>query len=436
MPSKRFRLVGALFGALLLPVVVFVAAIRRASVDRRTLIWGPAPILNNKYWSSAVRRLGFRSMTHMETYYERINERTDFDAYFDDLIPTWLRPRRLRQLMAPYFALAYWLTHASVVHIPYSGGPLGRTAFWRLEAILFRWFRVRVVVLAYGSDFYRYSRVDDLSLRHALLMSYPDAGRRESAIAKHVDYWERRGDVVIPGLCVEGAARWDVLTPQAVCIDEQAWSARDVYSSHDGRNGPVIVVHAPNHRGFKGSEFVIHAVEKLRGEGLDVRLLLLEGVPNTEVRERLLSADILVEQLIATGYALSGEEGMATGLPVIANLAREERTRVFRRYSFLDECPVLSATPENAAEALRLLVTSPELRRELGQAGRQYVVRYHSQEAAGRLFAAIYRYLLEGKDVDLLTLFHPLMRSPDFAPIQHPLVENRWPGTTPDHSSR
>jgi glycosyltransferase involved in cell wall biosynthesis len=139
--------------------------------------------------------------------------------------------------------------------------------------------------------------------------------------------------------------------------------------------------------------------------------------------------DILAEQFIVTCFGLSAIEGMASGLPVMANLENEAYTRVFRRYAFLNECPVLSSSPENLKGNLRLLVTRPELRRELGQAGRKYVEKYHSYETAQYLFGSIYDRILHGKEVDLINLFHPLTSAYCRAKpmIQHPLIENRIP---------
>jgi glycosyltransferase involved in cell wall biosynthesis len=191
----------------------------------------------------------------------------------------------------------------------------------------------------------------------------------------------------------------------------------------------VSVVHTPNHRGFKGTEFLLRAVEELKNEGLQIDLRLLERVPNAEVRRIVAETDILAEQFIATAYAMSGMEGMACGLPVMANLDSEYYTQVFRRYSFLNECPILSTTPETLRDNLRLLVNQPALREQLGRAGREYVEKYHSFEAARYLFGKIYDRILHGKEVDLIGLFHPL--TSEFArtrpPVQHPLVNGALP---------
>ena len=205
------------------------------------------------------------------------------------------------------------------------------------------------------------------------------------------------------------------------------------YSNSDGVNGPVKIIHTPNHTDFKGTEFLIDAVKKLKQEGLLVELILLEKVPNEKVRETMQTVDILAEQFIFTGYALSGVEGMASGLPVLANLDHEAYTTVFRRYAFLNECPILSSSPETLIDNLRILVRNPSLRTELGHAGRKYVEKYHSSDTMHYLFGSIYDKILYGKDVDLINLFHPLKsdynkRKPY---VQHPLVNSKLPNDYP-----
>jgi hypothetical protein len=391
-------------------------------------VWGPIPILSNRYWSLAMRESGWKSITLMEGVYP-INARSDFDLYAEDLVPKWLRRMRLGRVLAVAAALLWVTRNARVVHIPFTGGILGRTRWWRLEAGLLRRKGIRTIVMPYGGDAYLYSRVIDTSLRFALQMSYPAEARREREIAERVDYWTRRADVMITGTMIDGLGRTDVINVQPCCIDIRAWPAKSTYSAHDGRSGTVRVLHTPNHRGFKGTEFLQHSVEELQREGLRVELVLLERVPNEEVRETMQDVDILAEQFIASVYGLSGIEGMASGLPVLVSLASEPHTRPFRRYSYLNECPAVSTSPETITTNLRRLVTDPALREELGRAGRRYVEKYHSFSTAQYMFSAIYRKILEGEDIDLLRLFHPIGSEYVTATprIQHPLIENRLP---------
>jgi glycosyltransferase involved in cell wall biosynthesis len=141
-----------------------------------------------------------------------------------------------------------------------------------------------------------------------------------------------------------------------------------------------VVLHAPNHRAIKGTEHLLAAIRDLQAEGLRIRLELLEKRSNEEVRETMRSSDIVVEQLIA-GYALFGIEGMAAGKPVLSNLSWVPPEM---RNEPLEECPIVDAGEATLRENLRALAEDPARRRALGQAGREFVMRYHSLEAMGR----------------------------------------------------
>jgi hypothetical protein len=370
----------------------------------------------------------------MTSFYSAINKRDDFDVYVTDTLPSPLNKGPLFGLIKNYLAFAYSIRNFDVFHIPFTGGLLGLTPLRAMEPFLMRLARKKTIIIGYGADFYVYSSVMDPSLRHALLQSYPSAARQERRIRAAVERWSRSADIVIGYIMLDGLGRWDVLTVNPFAVDTTTWKLKKQYSDADGTNGVVRVIHTPNHRGFKGSEFVVDVIQQLRSEGLLVELLLLEKKSNEEVRQIMQeSADILVEQLIYSGYALSGIEGMACGLPVLANLSDETYTRVFRRYAYLNECPILSTTPENLVDHLRTLIRRPQLRKALGLAGRAYVEKYHSYDFAQYLFGSIYKRIIEAEPIDLMNLFHPLKsdyvrRAPA---IRHPLIENRLPPDYP-----
>ena len=194
----------------------------------------------------------------------------------------------------------------------------------------------------------------------------------------------------------------------------------------------VTIVHSPNHRGFKGTEFITNAINDLKGEGLKINYILLEKVSNEEVWHLLTSeADILVEQIIFTGYAMSGLEGMASGIPVLSNLDNNNIVALFRRYSYLNECPIVSTTPESVKGNLRRLITNPGLRKQLGKANRAYLEKYHSYAAFVALFGEIERKVWNNDPKnDAMNFYKPTNMDSynNKQPIvRHPLQKNRLP---------
>jgi glycosyltransferase involved in cell wall biosynthesis len=389
-------------GLIALPLLAVVASLPRR--DRRSLVWGPVPLTNVKYWSAALRRAGWDSVTFVDEVYP-MHRREDFDHYFEDLIPAGTHPL-LRKLIEPYVACAWLLRRASVSHITFLGGTLWSTPYWRAEAWLYRRAGIRSVILPFGGDVLMYSRVADPMIRNALMTSYPDLGRKDRETADRVEFWCREADVIVMGFTADGVPRWDVPVGNMICIDLDEWRPRPREAVR--APGPVRVLHAPNHRGAKGTNYIVDAVAQLEAEGLEVELVLVENRPNAEIRSLMQEIDILADQLMLPGYGLAAIEGMASGLPVMANVEADPgQARLFRHRSFLSECPIVSTSPETVVERLRELVADAGLREEIGAASRVYVERYHSYEMAKYLFESIYSKVLDGKDVDLINLFDP-----------------------------
>lgn len=410
---------------IVLPALVVAAVVARwrgrSPVPR--LVWGSVPVINNSYWSRAIREDGFPSETFMMSVYF-INEREDWDRVLDEEW-TWC-PRALKT----YLAFGQSLVHYDIFFISFAGFFIGQSPIARLQHLLFRLARKKVVVLPYGADAYVYRRIRSTALAHALLTSYPKLATEQRRIAADVDYWVRWADCVISGyMGPDGFGRWDVLIPSPSFLDLDAWERRRGYSAADGTAAEVVVVHAPNHRGFKGTEFVLSAIDRLKNEGIKIRLVLLERVKNSEVRRILLEeADILVEQLVFHGHGMNGVEGMAAGLPTISNLDNDEYILPLRRWSYFNECPLVSATPETVYGTLRRLVTDPVLRQEIGEAARAYAVKYHGLDSSRYLFRHVVDYVTGQRDT-IMNLYHPLLgeyprRS---AAVVSPLVRGRVP---------
>jgi glycosyltransferase involved in cell wall biosynthesis len=89
---------------------------------------------------------------------------------------------------------------------------------------------------------------------------------------------------------------------------------------------------------------------------------------------------------------------MMLGKPVMCYLRPEwlEQMRAeIPRY--VDELPVVSATPETVHDVLVDLIEHPEKRAEIGRRGREFAVKWHSAQAAANRFDRIYSGLLEGR---------------------------------------
>ena len=408
-------------------VLIFFSCVGRTRMKKK-FIFGSTPLINNKYWAKAICP-SYESMTIMKTFYN-INNKKDFDYYFIDFVPKILR--KFKFFDGRYFAFIYVILNARVLHTSFDGFALSGYLLEKIELILLRGAKVKIIILPYGGDVYIYSAINDLTLRNVLIASYPkNNGGEEKTIAR-VKRGLKYCDIFLSGAQYDGIHHWSTAPFNMLSIDVDRIEIKDIKNCHENIlavNEEVIIVHAPNHRMLKGTEFLIDAVKSLKKEGYKIDFIILERMENNDVLKTIRSADIFVDQLVMGYYGLAAIEGMASGVPVICNLENREITNVFRRYSFLNECPIVSATPETIADTLRVLITHAKLREELGRAGRHYVEKYHSYKTAQYMFGAIYDKIIHNKDVDLMNLFHPLLSAYNCATpcIQHPLKNNKLP---------
>ncbi len=391
-------------------------ASRRATVRLRRggakprLVYGPVPIISIKYMREAVSRLGYEARTFVDEVY-RINARGDYDYHVEDFFGRGAGAGRARHLfltlLAPYLVFLWLLPRFDVFHFFFDGGFLRRTPLRFFEVQLLHLAGKRVVVMPYGSDVMDLIHWRSLLFRHGILAHYPATAARRRSVARQIEYFSERADFVVGcGCFIDAMPRWDLLTTHYYPIDTDKWRPGEYRSEADGRSAEVRVFHSPNHRWLKGTDLLVSACEELRREGHLVRLVVAEGLPNSEVFKLLAESDILAEQFAMPWYGLNAMEGMSLGKPVMSDLSDAYYTEVFLRYTGLDECPIVNTPAREIKGRLRELIGDPRLRRELGEAGRRYVLKHHSYEAVGRMWDAVYRKVWHGEELDMAA-WHP-----------------------------
>jgi hypothetical protein len=304
--------------------------------EKPRLLFASTPIISYPFWARSMAEIGYQSKC-LTFAVPVINSKSDYDLFFNDIYPIPANAGQLKQLIQKFKVFTYSVKNYDILFTSFRFQFLSQTRFWKKEAFLLKFFGLKTVVTPYGNDFYMYSKIIDHSGKHNMLVNNPQEALNEELISERAIYWKNNADFMIMGFMLDGAQRWDALPVSVIHLDTREWTPKKSYTNNDGKNGVVKIAHTPNHRGIKGTEFIIAAVNELKKEGLNAELVLIEGKPNHEVKRILQEeADIHVEQIIFNGYALSGMEGMACGLPVLSNMSREDITRVFRRYSYFE----------------------------------------------------------------------------------------------------
>lgn len=167
--------------------------------------------------------------------------------------------------------------------------------------------------------------------------------------------------------------------------------------------GELIVYHSVGNfsmrsregRNIKGTGAVIAATERLRAEGMNVRLEFVTDVPSADVRFVQAQADVIVDQLNHGRYGATAREGMMLGRPTICYINRDEPPGADRLES-IESCPLVSANEQTIYNVLRDLLSNEAKRRSIGVASRAFAMKWHSADACAERFEMVYDRLMQG----------------------------------------
>lgn len=151
----------------------------------------------------------------------------------------------------------------------------------------------------------------------------------------------------------------------------------------------IIILHAPSHRGNKGTVFILEAIDRLKNNGYNIKLLLVENVSHSEIKEKYIQCDIFVDQLVAGWYGTASIEAMAIGRPVVCFL----RESYFKYIDYGDSIPIINANPSTIYEVLKKLILEKYKLPEIGAKSRKFVEKIHALDVCIEKLINIYNKL-------------------------------------------
>lgn len=363
-----------LIRSVLRDLAFLLAAIVAPFVRRETvMLFGP-PILTLKYIKAAISTSDYRAITFVNSIY-KINDANDFDY--------------LSRNPFLFFNQFIRSTHVVIFYdsIEQFFGPLGRV----ILPLYKRWVKLGIVVMPYGADAFVYSEISDTVLRHALLINYPSDVSYEGVVKRRIREANLLADVVVGCLGhIGNLPRWDILPVHYYPVDVKA-----IQAIIEPKYQRFTIVHAPNHRGVKGTALILRAVEELQNEGSEIDIRILENLPNHLVLKELVRSHLLIDQVLGGGYALSAIEAMAAGLPVICHL-NHQLTAPFRIFSYLNQCPIVGVE-RDVASIKKAIIHCQQNYQDISLKSKEYVETFHSIESNGILWKKILRATSTGE---------------------------------------
>jgi glycosyltransferase involved in cell wall biosynthesis len=143
-----------------------------------------------------------------------------------------------------------------------------------------------------------------------------------------------------------------------------------------------VILHAPSNFGYKGTQFLIEAVDKLKNE-FKFEFRLVHNVPINELYNEITNADIVVDQLIQGWFGMLPLEAMMLKKPVICYIRDDVLAQMPADF------PVINANPSTVYSVLKELLQNRSNWKEIGEAGRLYVEKYHNAKEIAETYAQL-----------------------------------------------
>lgn len=167
-------------------------------------------------------------------------------------------------------------------------------------------------------------------------------------------------------------------------IDIEKWTKISKSS-----NGVLHIVHAPSHRGVKGTRFINEAIDRLITEGYSFTYTQVENTPHVEARKIYETADVLIDQLLIGWYGGLAVELMALGKIVLCYLREEDLCYIPR--DMRADLPIINVNVSSLYDRLKIVLEmSHEDLREVGDYSRQYVEKWHNPKKIAEQLIEIY----------------------------------------------
>jgi hypothetical protein len=374
---------GDVVGRQLLWWLARLAGSWRLSWTSPRTMWGVTPILTLPLLAKCDRLLGFRSDSVVFTVYHTtssfdVNLKSICDAVYRRF-PGWAA--RFHKAVLHLALVRY-----DVFHTFCDRGLLPATQGLRIEPAemaAIRHHDRRLYAYTYGADVR--TRQATLALgRYNLCAECPEPGRfctcddgrgadNIEAIRQHATALVSMGDMLAYVPAARNMHYWPIDTSKLpeVGVD---WSG----------DRPLRVGHAPNHTHFKGTRYLVGAIERLQARGHPIELVSVTGVANSEVIALFKSCDVIADQFIAGFHGYTALEAMALGKPVLCYLRSSE--------AVIDpvSCPIINCAPDTLEEALKACLDGKFDLAALGRRSRSYVERYYSLEAVAIRLGKLY----------------------------------------------
>ena len=135
------------------------------------------------------------------------------------------------------------------------------------------------------------------------------------------------------------------------------------------QNSIPRIIHAPTSRAFKGTRYIIDAIERLKGDGIKFDFELVEGLSNEAAIQKYLHSDIIISQVMCPSGGRLALEGLAMGKIVLSKMGFDSGYDE----KFPAPCPIIDVSPSTIYQQLKEIIPNLEFRKRRAIEGPAYI---------------------------------------------------------------
>ena len=145
------------------------------------------------------------------------------------------------------------------------------------------------------------------------------------------------------------------------------------------------IVHLPSLPEAKGTQHIRAAIKALEADGILFEYRELTGIPHAEVKNELLDADLVIDQMMLGAYGVLALEAMALKKPVVGYILPS----TLKYYP--DELPIINCDPKTLKSTLAdWIAAASDQYKTQGDKSYQYVKKYHASNVVSEKFRDIF----------------------------------------------
>ncbi|HEY3249782.1 MAG TPA: glycosyltransferase [Ignavibacteria bacterium] len=150
-----------------------------------------------------------------------------------------------------------------------------------------------------------------------------------------------------------------------------------------GINNKLKIIHAPSNQTYKGTKYVVEAIEKLKNE-FNFDYKTISGIKAIDLYKEIESSDLVIDQMLVGFYGLLSVESMAMGKPVISYIREDIWEKIGA------DCPIYNANPDNLYDVLYKILSNPNQLVKVGKKSREYTEKYHDAKKIAKQYLEIF----------------------------------------------